>query len=51
MDTLKLDRTKLITVKNYSVRMSVTPQQVYNWIKDNKVKTETIDGVLFILLS
>lgn len=50
MDVLKIDRSKLLTVKNYSLRMGITPQQVYNWIKDNKVKTETIDGVLFILL-
>lgn len=50
METLKIDRTKLITVKNYSLRMGITPQQVYNWIKDNKVKTEIIDGVIFILL-
>lgn len=50
METLKIDRTKLITVKNYSVKMGVSPQQVYNWVKAEKVKTEVIDGVLFILL-
>lgn len=47
---LKIDRTKLLTVKNYAVSKGVTPQQVYNWIKDSKVRAEIIDGVTFIYL-
>lgn len=50
MEVLKIDRTKLLTVKNYSLKMGITPQQVYNWIKSEKVKSEVIDGVIFILL-
>lgn len=48
--SLKIDRTKLKTVRNYAVQKGVTPQQVYNWIKDKKVKAEIIDGVTFVYL-
>jgi len=50
MEVLKIDRTKLITVKNYALSKGVTPQQVYNWINDKKVKQVIIDGVKFIYL-
>jgi phage antirepressor YoqD-like protein len=50
METLKIDRTKLITVRNYAASKKVTTQQVYNWIKQQKVKIEVIDGVTFIYL-
>lgn len=50
MELLKIDRTKLMTVRNYAVKMGVTSQQVYNWIKAKKVKAEKIDGVTFICL-
>jgi hypothetical protein len=46
---LKIDRTKLKTVRNYALEKGVTAQQVYNWIKDKKVKSEMIDGVIFII--
>lgn len=47
---LKIDRTKLQTIRNYAASKGVTPQQVYNWINDNKVKSLEIDGVKFIYL-
>lgn len=50
MEALKIDRTKLITVKNYALQKGVTPQQVYNWINEKKVKEVVIDGVKFIYL-
>lgn len=50
MEVLKIDRTKLITVRNYAVQKRVTTQQVYNWIKQKKIKVEEIDGVKFIYL-
>ncbi|MDQ5930801.1 MAG: hypothetical protein QG594_2590 [Bacteroidota bacterium] len=50
LQPLKIDRTKLKTVRNYAVLSGVTTTQVYNWIKAKKVKTEKIDGVIFILL-
>ena len=51
MEALKIDRTKLATVKNYAISRGVTPQQVYNWIKQSKVKEIVIDGVTFISLA
>lgn len=50
METLKVDKSKLKKVKNYAALKGVTVQQVYNWIKDKKVKTVEIDGVKFISL-
>ena len=50
LQPLKIDRTKLKTVRNYAVLSGVTTTQVYNWIKSKKVKTEKIDGVIFVLL-
>jgi hypothetical protein len=50
METIKVDRTKLKTVRNYAKKMGITPQQVYNWAKDKKVKMTEIDGVKFIEL-
>jgi hypothetical protein len=50
MEALKIDRTKLCTVKNYAKIMGITPQQVYNWAKYKKIKMIEIDGVKFIQL-
>jgi hypothetical protein len=50
MESLKVDKTKLVTVRNFAVKKAVTTQQVYNWIKAKKVKTESIDGVTFVSL-
>lgn len=48
MEQLKVDRTKLKTVRNYALEVGITVQQVYNWIKAKKVKCIEIDGVKFI---
>jgi len=50
METLKIDKTKLLTVRNFAVKSGVTVQQVYNWIKSQKVSSTKIDGVTFICL-
>lgn len=48
MEALKIDKTKLMTVRNYALKKGVTVQQVYNWIKNKTVKEVKIDGVKFI---
>ena len=48
MESIKVDRTKLKTVRTYAVSSGVTVQQVYNWIRDKKCKCVEIDGVKFI---
>lgn len=48
LQPLKVDRTKLKTVRNYAVSKGVTTTHVYNLIKDQKVKKIIIDGVIFI---
>ena len=48
MESLKIDKTKLKTVRHYAIEKGVTTQQVYNWIKDEKCKCVEIDGVKFI---
>lgn len=50
MLTLKIDRTKLMTVTNYAKQNKVERQTVYNWIKQGKVKEVNIDGVRFIYI-
>jgi hypothetical protein len=50
MEVLKIDRTKLKTVRNYALMKGKTVQQIYNWIKDEKCKCVEIDGVKFIEL-
>lgn len=48
MLTLKVDRTKLVTVSNYAKEQKVERQTVYNWIKSGRIKSVNIDGVAFI---
>ena len=50
MQTLKVDRTKLKTVKNYAESKKIDRQRVYYLIKKGELKTEIIDGVIFIKL-
>lgn len=50
MESLKIDRTRLIKVSSYAKKKGVSTVQVYNWIKDKKVKEVIIDGVKFIEL-
>jgi len=50
METVKVDKTKLITVRNFAKKKNLTVQQIYNWIRDEKVKHTSIDGIKFIVL-
>lgn len=50
METLKIDRTKCKTPKTYAGMRNVTVQTVYGWIKDKKVKSIEIDGMVFVYL-
>lgn len=38
----------LQTIKNYAVAQKVTPSYIYKLVKENKMKTVTIDKVQFI---
>ena len=48
MESLKIDRTKLKTYKNYAKQEGYTVQRIYQLVKENKLKTTSIDGVKFI---
>lgn len=48
MNSLKVDKTKLKTVKSYAELKGVSVQAVYKMVKEQRVDTETIDGVIFI---
>lgn len=50
MKSLKLDRDKLKTVKTYAESEGITVQAVYKMIKEKRIKTDTIDGVVFIAI-
>lgn len=50
MNSLMIDRRKLKTIRNFAKEKDITVQQIYNWIKDEKVKHTTIDGVKFIII-
>lgn len=51
MEPLKIDRTRLVKVSSYARMKGVSAVQVYNWIKEKKVKQVEIDGVKFIELT
>lgn len=48
MESLKIDRTKLKKVSTYAKLKGVDRRTIYNWIDEGKLKTEIIDGVIFI---
>jgi len=50
METLRIDRTKLMTVSNYAKLIGTTRQTIHNKIKNKELKTIKIDGVLFVKL-
>jgi len=50
METLKVDKTKLKTIKNYAEHVGVSVQAVYKMVREKRVKTEKIDGVTFICI-
>ena len=45
-----IDKSTLRKVSNHALCNKVTPQAVYKWIKADKVQTEEIDGVLFVVI-
>ena len=45
-----MSNKNLITVRNYALQKNVTTQHIYALIKQGKVKTESIDGVKFVVL-
>lgn len=48
METLKIDKTKLRTFKNYAKESGYTVQRIYQLVKEKKLNTVKIDGVTFI---
>ncbi len=51
MDFLKVDKTKLKTVKNFATLKGYTPQRIYQLEKEGQIKFTEIDGVKFVDLS
>lgn len=48
MENLKIDRTRLKTVENYSKAYSISKPTVYKRIQEGLLKKVTIDGVTFV---
>ena len=48
---LKIDRTKLVTPKNYAEREKMGLRTVYNKMKDGRLTVVEIDDVQFIQLA
>lgn len=48
MEKLKIDKTKLKTIKNYAEHIGKSVQAVYKMVNEDRVKVEKIDGVTFI---
>lgn len=47
---LMVDRTKLMQPKNYAKRIGLTERAVKYQIEKKQVPTDTIDGVVFIVV-
>lgn len=45
---MKVSIEKLMTVKNYAMRLKVTPSYIYKLIRESKMTAIIIDGVFFI---
>ena len=48
MEELKVDRTKLLTFKNYAKSYGFTVQRIYQLEKEKKIDVVMIDGVRFV---
>jgi hypothetical protein len=48
---MKVDISRLLTVKNYAKGEGVTPSYIYKLTKEGKMNLCTIDGVKFVELS
>ena len=44
-----IDETKILTVSSYAAKVGHTTQWIYKLIKDGKLNTNVIDGVIFIV--
>jgi hypothetical protein len=51
MESIRIDRTKLLTVKNYALKKGYSPQRIYQLEKEGQVKFVEIDGVKFVSLT
>ena len=50
MESLKIDRTKLITQAEYAREQKLTPARINQKIKDGEIKTVKIKGATLIYL-
>ena len=48
METLKIDRTKLMKISSYAKQKGLTPQRIYQMEKEKLIKIIEIDGVKFV---
>ena len=51
METLKIDKSDLVTVTEFAKLRAISRQTVYNWITEKKIQKEEIAGVVFVKLS
>lgn len=45
---MKVDISRLLTIKNYAKKEGVTPSYIYKLTKEGKMALCTIDGVKFV---
>ena len=48
MESIKIDRTKLLTVQNYAKKFGISRPTVYSKIKERQIEKVEIDGVTFV---
>jgi hypothetical protein len=48
MESIKVDKTKLKTIKNYAEYAGLSVQAIYKMVREERVRVEKIDGVTFI---
>jgi len=48
MKSIKVDKTKLLTITNYAKRENLTRQAVHYQVKEKQIDTVKIDGVVFV---
>jgi predicted site-specific integrase-resolvase len=51
METLKIDKTDLVTVTEFAKTQCVSRRTIYNWINEGKIKKEVISGIIFVKIS
>lgn len=49
MQSLKVDVTKLITQAQYAKKVGLTRQRINQMIRDGKLKTANVNGVVLVL--